>query len=207
MLKSNKVIRRLSPGAPSTTLKGQQTSLAKVVAVSTLPVKYANLLYRLVKHFKPAEIIELGTSAGITTLYLAAANESAQIRTIEGNPDMAEVASELFKKSGNSHIHLYKGLFSTCLPDVLHGCSGPDFVFLDGDHRSVAVMEHLARIIPCMPEQGVLVIDDIYWSRDMAKAWSTIKQLDGVSVTIDLYRMGLVFFKKNQAKQHFVLRF
>jgi predicted O-methyltransferase YrrM len=205
LLQSKSRIRQMSVGAPSRVIKRKEAALSKVAAISLLPARYANLLYRLVAHFKPAHLLELGTSAGITTLYLSYANAQSTIHTIEGNPDMAAVARDIFQRSGRSHIVLHEKLFSEALPEILTNMPAPDFIFLDGDHRKEAVIEHVRHLLPHIPEQGILILDDIHWNNEMLEAWKEIKQMPEVTVTIDLFRMGLVFFKKNQAKQHFTL--
>lgn len=194
-------------GAGSKRIASRETSLKSIVRTASIPPKYGKLLYRLVQHFQPGQILELGTSSGISTLYMALAVPNAHVHTIEGNPAMADVAEELFRKADSSNITLHRGLFDTCLPKLLSENPGPDLVYLDGDHRKEAVMKNLSLLLPHMKPNGVWVIDDIHWSRDMQNAWQEIKCLPQVSVTIDLFRLGLVFFKKDQAKQHFVLRF
>jgi predicted O-methyltransferase YrrM len=207
LLQSKQVISLTPLGAGSKTLKGEQIMLRSITNTSLLPARYAGLLYRLVKHFKPAQILEMGTSAGVTTLYLSLANERGVVHTIEGNTDMVAVADDLFSRSGRKNIRLHTGLFSDCLPEVIREMNGPDFIFIDGDHRKEPLLNYFRQLLPHVHEETVVVIDDIHWSREMDQAWQQIKQMPEVTVTIDLFRMGLVFFKKNQAKQHFTLRY
>lgn len=205
--KSSKIITRSKIGAGSKKLKKNQAQLKDVVRHGLLPEKYARLLSRLVKHFKPSLVLELGTSAGITTLYLSKSIPDGKIYTLEGNESIADVAKEIFRETNSTNISLKIGLFQDVLPNLLKDHPRIDFVFLDGDHRKDATISYIKCMLPTLHNDSVLVMDDIYWSPDMADAWEEVKQMPEVTVTIDLFRMGIVFFRKEQVKQHFTLRF
>ena len=165
------------------------------------------LLFRLVQHFKPLKILELGTSLGISTLYLAKAAPNATITTIEGCAAKVEIARANFTKMNITNVEVRTGRFDTQLPLILDQIEHPDFVFIDGHHQLRPTVDYFQRIIKHSLETTVFVIDDIHWSTGMEKAWKVIQQLPEVTVTIDLYRLGLVFLNKSLSKQDFILRF
>lgn len=171
------------------------------------PKKDGQLLFRLVNYFKPNRILELGTSLGISTLYLAAPSKTSRVVTAEGCPNTAAVAAKNFEKAGMQNIVQERGEFSKSLPLALAHFDKIDFAFFDGNHRKIPTLEYFTQCLPFHHAGSVFVFDDIYWSPEMAEAWNEIKMHPAVTISIDLYNMGLVFFHDTQPRQHFKLRF
>ena len=169
--------------------------------------KLAQLLFRLARHFKPKNMIELGTCLGVTTSYLATAVPDAKIITLEGCPQTASVAKENFEKLSLKNIHPTIGNFDETLPKIISENQELDFIFIDGNHRHDATINYFNWCLPHLSKQSVMIFDDIYWSVGMKKAWEEIKKRPEVTVTIDLFWIGLVFFRDGQAKEHFKVRF
>jgi predicted O-methyltransferase YrrM len=172
---------------------------------SAKPPKLAQLLFRLVNHTQPKTILEIGTSLGLTTAYLAAARSGARTITLEGCPQTAELARQNLQALPLPNLTLVEGEFSASLPRVLNELQQVDFVFLDGNHRYVPTMRYFQACLEKKSENSVFVLDDIYWSPEMEKAWKEICRHPAVMISIDLFWLGLVFFRKNQPKQHFIL--
>jgi predicted O-methyltransferase YrrM len=173
--------------------------IRKIVKGSVKPAKYGQLLFRLVNYFQAKTALELGTSLGITTSYLCAANTDCQVTTIEGCAEAALVAYKNAKQ--------YIGNFDDELPVVLSGIKSLDFVFFDGNHRKEPTLNYFNQCMEKSHERSVFVFDDIYWSPEMKEAWEIIKADQRVTVTVDLFYVGLVFFRKGQAKQDFVIKY
>jgi len=168
--------------------------------------KYGQLLYRLIDNFRPESILELGTSLGISTIYQALARES-KIITIEGCTQTASVAQENFKELDLQNIELIVGNFDEILPHILKQIKQLDYVFFDGNHRKETTIDYFEKCLLLAHKHSLFVFDDIHWSNGMEEAWRYIKTHPRVTVTIDLFFMGLVFFRKEQVKQDFVIRF
>jgi tRNA A58 N-methylase Trm61 len=151
-------------------------------------------------------ILELGTSLGITTGYLGKARRNARIYTLEGCPEIAKIAKENFKLLMLPQIEIIIGNFDDTLADVLLKETSFDFIFIDGNHQKEATLRYFNQVLPYINEHSVIIFDDIHWSPDMESAWNTIIQNELLTVTIDLFEMGIVFFRKEQKKQHFVLK-
>jgi predicted O-methyltransferase YrrM len=181
--------------------------VSKIARDSSINHKNGELLYRLVESFKPKSILELGTSLGISTLYMAKAAPQAKVFTIEGCAAKVEVARANFAKLSASNIEVCTGRFDTQLPTVLKKMSKPDFVFIDGHHQFRPTIDYFNLILNYSDEDTVIVIDDIHWSSGMEKAWKEIQGLTDITVTIDLYQMGLVFLRKSLSKQNFAIRY
>ncbi len=185
-----------------------RTKKVRDIAKNTLKSpRLAQLLYRLVKNQQPSNILELGTCLGLTTGYFALACPDAKVITIEGCPQTAQIAAENFKALELRAIDLHVGNFDELLPPLLATQEKVDFVYIDGNHRKDATLNYFHWCLPKVNENSLLVFDDIYWSKGMKEAWEEIKVHPQVMVTIDLFWIGLVFFKKNQAKEHFKIKF
>lgn len=167
--------------------------------------KQSQLLYRLVYHFKPTTIIELGTSLGISTAYLAKANPKAKVVSIEGSEELGKVAEINNKKLNINNLKLVIGDFDSTLEKELKDLGQLDFAFFDGNHKKIPTLNYFEQCLKYAHEDSVFVFDDIYWSTEMTEAWQEIKKHPKVTITIDCFEMGVVFFKKEQAKEHFTV--
>ncbi len=207
LVRSNIPIIRTSFGAKVySCLSGKETTLARVARDSSVPPYMGRLLYRLASHFQPKTIVELGTSLGISTLYLASGSAGSSIVTVEGDPTLANIAASRFRQLGLGRIEVRNGDFDLELPGILD-LSSPGVVFVDGNHSYEATIRYFEQIASKAVDESVIVIDDINWSHEMESAWAEICHDRRVSVSIDLFRCGIVFFRKGIAKQHFRLRF
>lgn len=170
--------------------------------------KYARLLYRMVRYYQIHSVIELGTSLGVTARYLSLASPTNGVTTIEGSPALAEYAARSLRVSGINNVSVVCGDFNDFLGKILCETKGRKLIFFDGNHQYQPTMDYFTAAIDVAEHDDIFVFDDIHWSQGMEKAWEQIKQHDRVSCTIDLFFLGVVFFKKEfHQKQDFVIRF
>ena len=151
--------------------------------------------------------MELGTSLGISSAYLAAANSGSKLITIEGCKEIADVAAQNFTKLELKNIEQVVGNFDKVLPEVLKKTDQLDLVFFDGNHQKEPTPNYFKQCLEKANEKSVFIFDDIYWSREMKEAWEEIKNNKKVTVSIDLFYMGIIFFRKEQVKEHFMIRY
>ncbi|HTD98668.1 MAG TPA: class I SAM-dependent methyltransferase [Mucilaginibacter sp.] len=206
LLSDDKMITVTDLGAGSLVNNNRQKKISDIARNALKPPKLAQLLYRLVNDLQPRNIIELGTCLGTTSLYLQKAAPKAQLFTLEGCPETARVASKVFKQAGIDDINLVTGNFDDTLPGVINGLDQLDFVFVDGNHQKDATLRYFEWCLPKVHENTLLIFDDIYWSEGMKEAWAEIKAHPQVTVTVDLFWIGLVFFKKGQVKEDFLIK-
>lgn len=194
-------------GAGSHTGAGRQRRVADIARTAAKPPHLAQLLFRLVNHLKPTTILELGTSLGLTTAYLAAADSRHRVATFEGCPNVAAVARQTFATLRLGNIDIVEGNIDHTLAPALLALAGPvDFAFFDGNHRYEPTLRYFELCLAHRTDESVFVFDDIHWSAEMEQAWEAIKAHPEVTITVDLFYIGLVFFRRNQPKQHFWLR-
>jgi predicted O-methyltransferase YrrM len=207
LLENNSVLEVTDFGAGSHAGKTNKKRISDIARTAAKPARLGKLLFRLANHFKPDTILELGTSLGLTTSYLGLTRKSAMLYTLEGCPAIAAQARQNFKQLGLQNVYLVEGNMDSTLPQTLDKIEKLDFVFFDGNHRLAPTLAYFEHCLQKAHEDSVFIFDDIYWSNEMAHAWKQIKAHPQVMITVDLFYMGLVFFRKNQPKQHFTLRF
>jgi len=206
LLTDERIITITDLGAGSLVNNNRQKKICELAKNALKPPKLAQLLYRLAADLQPSNIIELGTCLGTTSIYLQNANPVAKVYTLEGCPETAAVAKETFAKAGVQDIELITGNFDNTLPDVINKLKKLDFVFVDGNHQKEATLKYFEWCLPKVHENSLLIFDDIYWSEGMKEAWNEIKAHPQVTVTIDLFWIGLVFFKPGRVKEDFLVK-
>lgn len=206
MLSDKRMIEVTDLGAGSHTTNTNIRALRSIANSAVTPPHYTQLLFKLIHYIKPKTILEMGTSLGISTLYQATPDSAAQVITLEGCPQISAIAKENFKWLGANNIELITGDFATTLPQALQKIQRLDYAFFDGNHRKIPTLDYFNQALEYAHEDSVFVFDDIYWSDEMHEAWEAIKAHPKVTLTIDLFYMGIVFFRKeNKTKQHFTL--
>jgi predicted O-methyltransferase YrrM len=208
LLKDKSTVTVSDFGAGSVVDKKNERSISDIARISASPANKGQLLFRIVNHYQPKTIVELGTSLGLSAGYLASGNKNADLVTMEGSPAIADIAEDNFKKIGLKNIKVIRGNFDETLVSVITNCrAGIDFAYIDGNHRKDPTLRYFNMLISAMTDSFVIILDDIHWSREMEEAWITIKNDSRVLLTIDLFFIGLVFFRKDfKIKQHFDIR-
>lgn len=184
-----------------------EKTVSTIAKHSLKPAKQAQLLFRICYYFKSQNVLELGTSLGITTSYLASASAEIKCVSLEGCPEIAHVASDNFEKLGLKNIEIVVGNIDDTLEHVLNDVPKLDLIFIDANHRSEAVIKYFELCLLKGHNETVFVIDDIYWSNDMEKAWSLLKVHPSVTTTIDLFCMGIIFLNKKLTKTNYIMRY
>ncbi|MBN8785693.1 MAG: class I SAM-dependent methyltransferase [Terrimonas sp.] len=208
LLHSTDIIEVQDFGAGSSVMQQKTRKVSDIAKWSLKSRKYAQLLFRMVNYYQPETIIELGTSLGITTAYLASANRNASVYSFEGADAIAERAKAYFNKAGLQNIQLIKGNFDNTFLPALQKIKRVDFAFIDGNHRKEPALRYFNQLLPCLHNSSIVIFDDIHWSREMEEAWETIKLLDCVTCSIDLFFIGIILISKDfKATQDFVVRF
>jgi predicted O-methyltransferase YrrM len=205
---NKQAIKILDLGAGATKQGYKVKQIAEVAKGALKSKKYSALLNRMLAYFKPIAVLEMGTSLGITTCYLAQALPDTKIVTMEGAPAIAELALATFENVGYKNIQVVVGNFDQNLPLYLKDIDYVGFVFIDGNHSYEPTMTYFNCLLSKSNEDAIFIFDDIHWSKEMENAWEEIKADERVSLTIDLFYIGIVFLKKeNKEKENFIIRF
>ncbi|MEP2934928.1 MAG: class I SAM-dependent methyltransferase [Gilvibacter sp.] len=202
-LKQYAKIRVQDFGAGSRVFKDDERGVNRIAKYAGMPYRQQLLMYKLVAHLKPNNLLELGTSVGLGTAAMRLGNLDAKLITVERCPETLKEAIQFFDNFEWQSIQTENSLFT----DYLKTCSQAfDFIYLDGGHTKDFTLSTFEQLLPLTHNDSVIVFDDIYWSKAMGEAWLAIKEHPAVTVSIDSFHWGIIFFRKQQQKQHFVLR-
>jgi len=208
LLTDNRLLEIEDFGAGSVKNNKKQRSVAGIAKNAAKPKKLGQLLFRITHYYQPVSIIELGTSLGLSAAYLAMGNPTAKLITCEGARAVSAVAKENFSLLDIPNIEVIEGNFDETLPVILQRYEALDLAFIDGNHRAAPTLRYFEQLLQKINKPGILIFDDIHWSKEMEDAWQEIKNHPDVMLTIDLFFIGLVFFRQDfKVKQHFVIRF
>ena len=194
-------------GAGSTINNSKKRKVKDVAKNSAKNAKFGKLLYRIIQFYKPKNIIELGTSLGISTSYLAKADTNAQVFTFEGCPETAKIAKENFKKQNIKNTSITLGDFNLTLNEKLKEIKTIDLAFIDGNHQEKPTIDYFEKCLKYANNNTIFIFDDIHWSDGMENAWNYIKADTNTTLTIDLFFIGIVFVKSELSKENFTIRF
>ncbi len=203
MLKNKQVIDLTDFG----TGEDRKSSVADVAKKSLETEKFGQLLFRLVNHFRSKNILELGSSLGISTMYLAKPSSVANVVTMEGSSSLCRIAEQNFAELGIENITLVEGNIDEKLSDVVAKFPTLDFVFFDANHTREATLRYFELCRSKSHKETIFVFDDIHYSAEMENAWSEIKLRKEVCLSIDLYHFGLIFFNNDLPKQDYIVAF
>lgn len=208
LLKNNSIISVTDFGAGSRIFKSKHRKISAIAQNAGISKKRAELLFRLVRYFEPQAVLEIGTSLGLATTALSLGSPKAKIITLEGCPNTQNVAKKLFHnfRLNIQNIEFVTTEFSAFLKNNQLPPANRYIIYFDGNHSKEATLEYFKLLLPTATNDSVWIFDDIHWSKEMEEAWEEIKTHEKVKVTIDTFQWGLVFFRKEQEKEHFIIR-
>ena len=194
-------------GAGSTINNSKTRKIKDIAKNSAKNEKFGKLLYRIIQFYKPKNILELGTSLGISTSYLAKADANAQVFTFEGCSKTAELAQENFDRQSIKNTSITLGDFNLTLTEKLKEIKNIDLAFIDGNHQEKPTIAYFEKCLEYASNDTIFIFDDIHWSDGMENAWDYIKANNRTTLTIDLFSVGILFVKSELSKEDFTIRF
>jgi predicted O-methyltransferase YrrM len=204
LLSDSTLIENENPGVGT---KKRILPTRQLIGSSVKLLPWRKLICRITKERNPKVIIELGTSAGITAAYLALTCKDAHIYTFEANPALIEISKKLFNDYNLKNITLIEGDIDETLEPFLKSIDRVDVAYIDANHRYQSTLNYYNQLHAKCTLESLIILDDIYWSKEMTKAWNEIRQASNVSIDVDLWQIGLLYYKPNQHKESFKLKF
>jgi predicted O-methyltransferase YrrM len=206
LLQNKNTIEVTDFGAGSRVFKSNTRQIAQIAQTAGISPKRAELLFRMVHYFQPSAILEIGTSLGLATSALSLGSTKAKIITLEGCPETALVAKNQLQSFNLNTVESVVTEFSNYLNSSKLQTSNFELIYFDGNHSKKATLDYFELLLPTITNDSVWIFDDIHWSLEMEEAWKVIKENPKVTVTIDTFQWGIVFFRVEQEKEHFVIR-
>lgn len=203
LLQNNKIISVTDFGAGSRVFRSDERIVKDIARYAGAPLKRMQLIERMITYFQPKNILEIGTSLGMGTIALSANPESV-ITSLEGCPETAAIAQQQLQDFGVSNVDIIIGEFGESLQKINKNTY--DLIYFDGNHSKEATLHYAQEMLPTITNETVWVFDDIHWSQEMTEAWHILKKLPEVTVTIDCFYIGFLFFRKEQHKEDFFIK-
>lgn len=207
LLKTDETVNFTDYGAGSHLIKNEKRYIKNITRICSKSKKEGRLLHNIIEYFQPTTILELGTSVGISSMYLATANQNAKIITLEGVEDIAKTANNGFNTLGLNNIEVMVGEFSTTLDTAISKLNKLDFVYIDGNHKKKPTLEYFEKCLPNTHNDSIVVFDDIHWTRDMEEAWEAVCAHKETTLCLDFFNFGIAFLKKELSKETFILKY
>ena len=193
-------------GAGSKVFKSNCRSIAQIAKTAGISERRAQLLFRITHYFQPQLVLEIGTSLGLATAAMTLRNKETVTITVEGCPETAKIAQNQFREFDWKGINSVVSEFNLYLESIADTDIHFDLIYFDGNHSKQATLDYFDKLVPTTTNDSLWIFDDIHWSPEMEAAWAIIQEHPAVTVTIDTFQWGLVFFRKEQPKEHFVIR-
>jgi predicted O-methyltransferase YrrM len=206
LLQNKNTIEVTDFGAGSRVFKSNTRAINQIAKNAGISVKRAELLFRMVNYFQPNTILEIGTSLGLATSALSLGNKKARIITLEGCPNTLNQCQLQLQLFNINNVACINTEFSNYLKTHNPQPTTYNLIYFDGNHSKTATLDYFELLVPTITNDSVWIFDDIHWSEGMEEAWEIIKNHTKVTVTIDTFQWGIVFFRKEQVKEHFVIR-
>lgn len=206
LLENKNTINVTDFGAGSRVFKSNKRQISRIAQTAGISSKRAELLFRITQYFQSKSILEIGTSLGLATSALALGNPKAKIITLEGCPATSKIAKDQFQQFNFNEIESITSQFESFLNADNLCLKNFDLIYFDGNHSKKATLTYFEQLLPTVNNETLWIFDDIHWSKDMEEAWEQIKEHPKVRVTIDTFQWGFVFFRQEQAKEHFTIR-
>ena len=206
LLQNKNTIEVTDFGSGSRVFKSNTRAINQIAKNAGITKKRAELLFRITNYFQPESILEIGTSLGLATSALSLGNVKSKITTIEGCPNTFAFAQKQFEEFGFKNITSINTEFSSYLKNYQLSIINYQLIYFDGNHSKQATLDYFELLLPTTTNESVWIFDDIHWSKGMETAWEIIKSHPNVTVSIDTFQWGLVFFRTEQPKEHFVIR-
>lgn len=206
LLENKKFIEVTDFGAGSRVFKSNKRQISKIANTAGISPKRAELLFRITNYFQSESVLEIGTSLGLATSALSLGNESAKITTLEGCPKTQEIAKFQLENSKFQNIKFVTTKFEEYLSIYNLQPTTYNLIYFDGNHSKKATLEYFELLLQTITNETVWIFDDIHWSKEMEEAWEIIKNHPKVTVTIDTFQWGIVFFRSEQVKENFIIR-
>ncbi|MDH7913015.1 class I SAM-dependent methyltransferase [Winogradskyella sp. SYSU M77433] len=205
ILKTSKVELDITDlGEGSKVLDSKKRKVSAMVKTSSSSKKEAELLFRISKYFNFKNVLELGTSLGVGTYAFALGNENSKIITVEGCKNTSSYTESQLNKLKVKNVSFKSESFSSEIKNLDQ--DNFDCIYFDGHHNKKATIKYFESLLPKAHNDSVFIFDDIYWSKGMSEAWEYIKNHNSVSVTVDCFHLGFVFFRREQVEEHFKIR-
>ena len=172
--------------------------------------KYLSLVFRMLNWNSTyfSNFIEIGSSLGCIPSIIQEVDPSVRGITLEPILEKQKLEDSFLPEIHNQQkIELQEKISLEKLQSIVQQIEWLDVVFLNDCWEKLIDQESLDYLIDRLSFGGVLIINrlDAFWSqRDI---WDKLIRHKRVTANIDLFKMGMIFVRKEQQKETFILRY
>jgi predicted O-methyltransferase YrrM len=190
-------------GSGSRVFRSNERNVSAISKYAGISNFRQRLLFRLTHYFNFQNTVELGSSLGKATIAFTL-SEKNNVLSVEGCPATAAFAKNALNRTGLKNVTIVNETFENFLKKPLP--FPPDCIYIDGNHSYKDTINYFHQLLPLVHNETVMIFDDIHWSRDMHRAWQEIAAHPKVTVSIDTFYWGIIFFRKEQQKESFTVK-
>lgn len=195
------------PGIGSTVSKKNYRTIGNIAKHSSTHFKYRCLIGKIIDYYQPQTIVELGTSLGLTAdIIRQFAPKSARVITVEGSKAIFKTAEKNIETWQCNNIEMVNDYFSNFLQNI-SPINTTTLVYIDGHHKGTATIQYFNEILRKIPANSIIILGDIYWSKDMTEAWQSISEVQKNRLAVDLFYLGIVFKHPNCSGGKFYIKY
>lgn len=179
--------------------KSRRIKTSSLAKSSSVTKRNGAILYNLGRSTEAESMLEFGSCLGVSSLYFALAGDHfSDLVTVEGCQSTFSTRENLFTqyqyKDRFPHIHWVRSSFNDFLDEDEADDDGDfnyDLIYIDGNHRYKPTIEYFNRLkTRCVG--GMMVFDDIHWSKEMWDAWKDIRSHKDVKMSFELWQFGII---------------
>lgn len=162
--------------------------------------KYNQLLFKMVNNYQPKTVLCIDDRSNNTLFYLAEANSNSQIFYKENNFSQEKKVVENYPQPCLENIFFVDDL-------LIIKTHKYDLVYINTNNNN-ELQNYFQILVPHLTEQSIFIINNIHASKQLEPTWNNIQHHPTVTLSIDLFQLGLVFFRpENKIPQHFIIKF
>jgi len=160
------------------------------------------LFFRLTNFFRPDNILEIGTSWGISTLYLRLAGRQSEITVVEPLPEIHDFCREPFlPRLERRPISFGKNMLRFSWTIFRQT---PETMYIVVNRLPKPYYRALPDLLaPVLDMHALLIIDGIRSNSEVKSWWEKLVKDERVRVTVDMKNVGLVCCDPKLNKQDY----
>ncbi|MDD2435944.1 MAG: SAM-dependent methyltransferase [Massilibacteroides sp.] len=169
--------------------------------------KYGALLMRISNYLKPQNLLLIGSDLSFSALYSSSYASTTRCVVLEEKTEIAAFSRSVIEKHRAKNILLKEGVYQKTVSEVLEHTDKLDFVYFGYPNDSALDIPVFECILPHLHEHSVLILRGIRKTKDRKEFWNRLCARPEVSVTIDVYELGIAFFNHKIHKKNYIVSF
>ena len=164
-----------------------------------MPLRYAKVVFRLLREFKPFSVINYGPTLGANLALLAMANKESLVYQYINDTAYEQISNDLLKYLTITNVRFFN---ESSVPS-----DDPAFLIINYPYNPAVSHEVVQKRLDLQGDDDVMIIRGIHESKAMEAIWKETIASESVRVSLDLFEIGIALFRKGLQKENFIQRF